>query len=698
MDKPTSAKSQRKKGNKLVRRLLKWRENKSKTNQAVSDSKDAQTEDEEQWQRIKNMEQTRTISAMKNHIHKLQEKLDDLQKKDNNNKYAKFNGDGIAVRCFYETDKPNEDAKLRNDEMRRPSDGFRMEAVNTSESGEDILVFVEKENDPLEDVSAKDSSKTEELKETISGEELSYKSEKEQHSEAGNRLDSGLAGEIIDEINDDELGLQKCSKKSDEESEEDSEIWNDNKSYGIPEQIANQWSEDRKSQAPTSNSVEDISKTLTNLVLSSRKSSMKNDTNAIEAISQVPETKSNCDQKAVEEISSVRAFDASIAVESKHDSETDRNLEEVNAELKERVYTLEEQLWLAMEERRNIQAVLELQKERALKNLAFKFEDINRKTLREFKGIFEYRLLQLNEEKVKLQEKLDNHLCTKDSSGSRCKDCRLFTERLAASEGKFARLLDENDRLKRRCRKLNGDLGKVKKVMGLLDANDDTVGIDMSCQTDVTGKNRIDIGVQCEISLKMPLNGLREEIRDIATKVSVISSCLLIEQRKLSQGEELITDNDILNSVSSNNESGIESLQISPTRDCLDNGGFGDDSAVYFWQASEGNIGKTITDVDSEKASSCSHPVYEADSVTSGNSMLQLSINDIEQPLLRIHEKYTKISEELDCIAAGKMNSNASIDTKKANACIAELDPEIKKLVDEVNRKYDEYFKTESIF
>jgi len=40
MDKPTSAKSQRKKGNKLVRRLLKWRENKSKTNQAVSDSKE----------------------------------------------------------------------------------------------------------------------------------------------------------------------------------------------------------------------------------------------------------------------------------------------------------------------------------------------------------------------------------------------------------------------------------------------------------------------------------------------------------------------------------------------------------------------------------------------------------------------------------------------------------------------------------
>ena len=39
MDKAATSKSQRKKGNKFVKRLLKWRESKSKTNQPASDSK-----------------------------------------------------------------------------------------------------------------------------------------------------------------------------------------------------------------------------------------------------------------------------------------------------------------------------------------------------------------------------------------------------------------------------------------------------------------------------------------------------------------------------------------------------------------------------------------------------------------------------------------------------------------------------------
>ena len=638
------------------------------------------------------MEQTRTISAMKNHIQKLEEKLDVLQKKDNNENYGKCTGDGIGLSSLNETDEPNEEAKLHNNEMRRPSNGSRMEAEDASESSEDILVFVEKENDPLEVISANGFSKTEKLKATISAKDKmkngyqkqpvhsSYNLDEEHHSETGNRLDSGIAGEIVEEISDDELGLQKHSKEGTEELEEDPEMQNDDKSCVIPEQSAHQWLKDHKSQVPTSSFV------------------------AIEAVSQVPQTRGNCDTKAMEETSSASTFDTSFAVEPKSDLESDRNLEDVNAELKERVYALEEQLWLAMEERRNIQAVLELQKERALKNLAFKFEDINRKTLREFKGIFEYRLLQLNEEKVKLQEKLENQLCTQDKGESRCKDCLLVTERLATSEEKFARLLDENDRLKRRCRKLNGELGKAKKVMGLLATNDDTAGIAISFQTDITnrirdnGSNRIDVGIQCEISLNMPLNGLHEEIRDIATKVSVISSCLLMEQGKSTQGEESSTDDDILNSVSSNNESGIESLQISPTRNCLDHEDFGDYSAVCFWETSERHIGRTLADVDREKANSCSYLVDEVDSVASGNSSMQLSINDIEKPLFRIHEKYTKISEELECIAAGKMNGNTSIDNKQANAFIAELDPEIKRLVDEVNRKYDEYFKTKGIF
>ena len=688
------------------------------------------------------MEQTRTISAMKNHIQELEEKLDNLQKKGDINDHDDSSSEGIAV------SNGNEDENMENSKRKSPnekkrsedktevptaetlriSDGTTKELGDISESGEEIFVYIDKEHDPLNLVVGKGQSSMIEVDESeVNGEEsrISYEADDENNSDIEIRLDSGLASDIVDEITSNDLDVHKSTKKNFESPGDDSHPKNDECIYELHTHNVDEMKYECRFPEPKetklqSNEYEVLSATSDTETTSNKFVSLESDEKADsdeiyvwrsdtcknDEISAPSHARNGCDHTAEiqEKIDTptLTERNASVIDETKDSFISDEKLalEEINAELKERVSVLEEQLWLAAEERRNMQAILELQKERALKNLAFKFEDINRKTLREFKGIFEYRLQELNEEKMKLQEKLDTHQCTQSIIEYSCEECMLLKERLAESEEKCAKLLGENNILKRRCRKLSGDLGKVKNVISSLAVNGYVGGIDVSSQTDIWHVKRIEIGIQCELSPDTSLNDLHDEVRDIATKISVISSCLSTEQRQNSQGEDSFADNDVLNSVSSNNESGIESLQISPTKSGTDHedSDIGDYNSVSFGENSVRSDPTTITEFFSKSEKQFPLQVDEIDSIVLNDSDIQLSIYEIEKPLLRIHAKYMKISEELENIATGKFSLHAKTTSEKAINGIGkvELDPEIKKIVEEVNRKYDEYFGTES--
>ena len=685
------------------------------------------------------MEQTRTITAMKSHIQELEEKLDNLQRKGDSNDNAKLSSEGVAVSRGNEDEngggkspnvsKRSEDgAEVQTEETLRSRESTTSEIGDTSESGEEIFVYIEKEHDPLNMVAGKQQSSMREEDESEANREVkraSYEADDENNSDIEIRLDSGLASDIIDEFTSNDLEVHKSTSTNSESTEDDFHPKNDEwifgiqpqnvdevkSDYGFPESKGSQLQSNEYEFQPIISDIKTISNRSTSFESGEKVDSNEiyiwpADTDKNDAISVASHVENCCDQTAefLEKIDTATLAERNISDidEAKDSFISDEKLalEEINAELKEKVSVLEEQLWLAAEERRNMQAILELQKEKALKNLAFKFEDINRKTLREFKGIFEYRLQELNEEKMKLQEKLDSHQCAQNINDYSCEECMLLKERLAESEENCAKLFGENNMLKRRCRKLNGDLGKVKKIVGSLAVSGNFGRIDVNSQTDNLDIKRIDIGIQCQLSPDTSLNDLHDDVRDIATKISVISSCLSIEHRQQSQGEESFADNDILNSISSNNESGIESLQISPTKSGADgeDSDLGDYNSFSFWENSVGRVPTTITEFLGKNEKLFSRQIDEVDSIVIDDSDLQLSIYEIEKPLLRIHAKYMKISEELENIATGKFNLNTETVTGKVTNGIGkvELDPEIKKIVEEVNRKYDEYFGTKN--
>ena len=697
---------------------------------------DMTSDDEEQWQRIKNMEQTRTISAMKNHIQKLEEKLDSLQNIGDIDDFTASNSENVAgTDCttsghvesgsqkhqkIKEVGEENtEVTKVEPHRLEESSYGY---SSDTLERGENALAYKEKDSVPLNgNVSNEHRSVMEEKNAEANVEEnrFTFEADEENDSEIEVRLDSGLASDIIDEITNDDLEVCDSPKGNSETPEDDFFHGNSNLSGGIQEHGVDDMNHDyslhesreaqlqsdtQESQSTSIKQFEDFTNPgSTNKADDLEVSHIQADANENSATSEVSHKNSDCDHRSeigyetdtnkVEERNSLSIVETPESVPF-----VDKpKLEEINLELRERVSALEEQLWLAAEDRRNIQAVLELQKERALKNLAFKFEEINRKTLREFKGIFEYRLQELNEEKLRLQEQLQSHKCPEGCNVSICDECISLKERLAESEEKYAKLLGENQVLKRRCRKLSGDLGKVKKVVGSLPAGDDKVGVDVSIQTDTCDLKKEEVGIQCKISPDTSLNDLHNDVRDIATKISVISSCLVGQQREISQ-DESFTDNDILNSVSSTNESGIGSLQISPaSHEDSDHRQY---NALSYWDNSKENDQTTISDFFGEKGNQFSHSVDESDSVVFENNSVQLSMDDIEKPLLRIHAKYMKISEELEHIATGrfsKCNSKTASRKGAADVSMLELDPEIKRIIDDVNRKYDDYFKTSGV-
>ena len=377
------------------------------------------------------------------------------------------------------------------------------------------------------------------------------------------------------------------------------------------------------------------------------------------------------------------------------------NLEKINSDLKERVSDLEEKLWLAAEERRNMQAMLALQKEKALKNLAFKFEEINRKTLREFRGIFESKLQEINDEKLKLQEKLLKYEKEKAFVVTGCEKCDLLKNELTESENKCEKLSSENATLRRRCRKLSGDLGKVKNVIGAASASVDIVCSEVGTQTDYSGINVQTISVQTEDSVETSLKDIHLDVKSIASKVSVLSNNISASPRSWSEfsGEDRSFGSDSLPSTSPKNSATTEetlhrdleenSLQSPPSTDIS----LGLSQGLATEESLSGPDSQTEIGDEAENVPNKSD---DGDSGIFGSDLSHLSEYDIEKHLHKIHEKYTRISEELDNYANSKLSGSLDSDGYVLVGRIKqpELDPEIQKIVDDVNRKYEEYFKT----
>ena len=679
------------------------------------------------------MEQTRTIAAMKSHIDKLQTKLDSLQQNGNEN-CGKSSPDNMqasngsnhksesktgGLRKSHKKKKKSESkSESKCSDIRRKKGSSKSEKGETSESGEDIFVYIENENDPLKEIAHESKIETTETEVTTKEERSRLAPSQKDDLDLEIRLDSGLASDIIDESLSDDLynadthsPVKSNSQSSDnnlKDCEAPPEISVHNADDFKPKnrlsqsEEAAQVSNTNDSASPINSQEQGLSNGLTENGCEDTLLGMQSDADD-KGTSFVVTYTGKEDSEQVDLLDGTGMGDNIDTIENLTSDER-FELEEANAELKERVAELEEQLWLAAEERRNMQSVLELQKERALKNLAFKFEDINRKTLREFKGIFEYRLQELNEEKMKLQEKLDSHKCMIDNGEHSCEGCKVLKEKLDESEKELMKLLKDNDVLKRRCRKLSGDLGKVKKVIGSLAASDDVTCIDASCQTDASDEDSREIGIQCERNIDASLNDLHDEVKEIATKISVISNQLLKEQSKWSHDEEFFTEKDAIRSVSSNNESGIESLQLSQekSRSDHDESDLGDCSTVSNSDNSERSekiANPSFTDFFGEDAKQFAGQVDDVDSSLFGNNVAPLSTYDIEAHLLKIHAKYLKISEELENFATGKLKRNVETETGngKTDINFTKLDPEIKKLVDDVNRKYDEYFKTKLV-
>eukprot|EP00794_Sanderia_malayensis_P008179 gene8179-9056_t len=325
-----------------------------------------------------------------------------------------------------------------------------------------------------------------------------------------------------------------------------------------------------------------------------------------------------------------------------------RKLETVNEELKKRINELEDEIWLAKEDKANTQAMLEMQKDKAIRNLAFRFEEINKKTLCEFKTVFERKLKELNDEKLDLQNKLKKADAEKQTSFFDESDLK---EKLLISDKRVSELEKENILLKQHCHKMSASFGQLKKQQSLGHMEVKTEGSDAETQTDDVICENTSILVKCENSL---LQNIHNDIKNIAKSVSTL--------------DENIPSGIGTSSCHSNSGSPCESLDLtcskteeySESNDTQDSGIFGNEF---------------------------SSNVFDND--------------EIEAKLHRIEDKYQKISEQLEGFENSKLtdtNSNESspktTETKqnREGSKTMELDPEIQKLVDEVNLKYNAYF------
>ena len=373
-------------------------------------------------------------------------------------------------------------------------------------------------------------------------------------------------------------------------------------------------------------------------------------------------------------------------------------LELLNQDLKTKISSLEEEIWLANEDKQNMQVVLERQKDKAIKNLALKFEKINKKTLGEFKGIFERRLREINAEKLLLQEKLEKIQTQKDGK-SNLVNCEMSCETPEVSEENSARLERENISLKQRCRKLSANLGKVTKESRKISL------ADASTETDLAEADSIATQTP-EDTLQSSINCLQTDVKDIAVSICALSENLPNKSRTWSEysfekrnstdgscGSEL----QKLEAISEKNES--------KTTDFSE---ISNQSDTSYEIVDDNNSGEKVVNFSGD----------DSDSGIFGNDLSPVAENDLESQLYRIEDKYRKITTELDNYDRSRLG-NASEFSKRFPENLRNiffetsqkvrpvrlqfrqnesmLDPEIQRIIKQVNRQYNEYFNGNTI-
>ena len=718
--------------------------------------------DEDTWRRIKNMEQTRQISAMKNHIQKLETRLGAMQSPNNNAGRVSQNPfveDKLESKRKHKSGFSRKSQKKQNDVVAsdekhesRPTKGkekmlknlfLRKKSERKSEVStltQEDFVFVEDNGDiaqggkKAEKASEKEH---EERKEESSGERRSKRYFRRKDDDSKDRIESrGFQGKnvaatsedqsekeegaIYVQINDrenpcqdglfkDEIQVNPDLDLDDQAEfehleavlqESDAELESLQENHAVPESHHGSYNLAEMKEELRASCEKLQIEVKHNLAAESCDHKMDG-----MRIEENTDYGRNCqsleaDHTNLKSASDQEEIPKQIASDSISQSNL-KSLEKINSDLKERVSDLEEKLWLAAEERRNMQAMLALQKEKALKNLAFKFEEINRKTLREFRGIFESKLQEINDEKLKLQEKLLKYEQEKEFVITGCEKCDLLKNELTESENKCEKLSSENATLRRRCRKLSGDLGKVKNVIGAATASVDIVCSEVGTQTDYSGSNVQTIGVQTEDSVETSLKDIHLDVKSIANKVSVLSSNISASPRSWSEfsGEDRSFGSDSLSSKSPKNSATTEetthqdleenSLQSPLSTDIS----LGPSKGL----ATEESLGAPDSQTEGgDEAENLPNKSDDGDSGIFGSDLSHLSEYAIEKHLDKIHEKYTKISEELENYANSKLKGSLDSGGYVLVGQIkqTELDPEVQKIVDDVNRKYEEYFKT----
>lgn len=718
--------------------------------------------DEETWRRIKNMEQTRQISAMKNHIEKLETKLETMQSPAGRISQNPIVEDKSESKRKHKSGFGRKSQKKQNDVVggdekqgNRPTTGkekmlknlfqrsLKKSGKKSEGSAREDFVFVENDGDVVHD--GKNAEKANEKDHKEKGEELTnerkskrYFRRKNDDSKDGTE-NQGLQEKTVGETSGDQsekeegaIYVQINAKENPCQDEllKDEEI-QDNPDLDLDDQAEFEHLEAALQESDAVQESDKCSDDLTgmkeelrasceklqielkhNLAAESCESEVK--INSIGSANQIDRTR--IDEKAdygyiSRSLETDHTNPKSVADEGEIPKQIESNatsqnsfdvLEKTNSDLKERISDLEEKLWLAAEEKRNMQAMLALQKEKALKNLAFKFEEINRKTLREFRGIFESKLQEINDEKLKLQEKLLKYEQEKEVVVTGCEKCDLLKSELTESENKCEKLSSENATLRRRCRKLSGDLGKVKNAIGTATASVDISSSEIGTQTDCSGIKVQTIGVQTEDSVETSLKDIHLDVKSIADKVSVLSSNISASPRSWSEfsGEDRSFGSDSLPSTSPKNSATTEetihrdveenNLQSAPPTDIFRGPSKGLATEESFASPSDSQT------EGGDEAENLPNRSDDGDSGIFGSDLSHLSEYDIEKHLHKIHEKYTRISEELENYADSKLKGSLESDeyvlvgkTKRT-----ELDPEIQMIVDDVNRKYEEYFKT----
>ncbi len=412
----------------------------------------------------------------------------------------------------------------------------------------------------------------------------------------------------------------------------------------------------------------------------------------------------------------------------------------INQDLERKISTLQKQLWLASEDKQNMQATLECQKDKAIKNLASKFEEINKKTLGEFKAIFERKLNDINEEKISLQEKLVkiDQKTTEDVARER----EHYFDMKSVAESTISELEQQNMDLKRRCKKLSEDLGQLKKHKERVVNERKSDTIDKVTQTDsctdIHSEDRPkELEVKIEDSLQFSLNDIHADVKNIAHSVSSLSESLLNNRswgsdsgslRAESQTNERNFDEDRLPSprtessccsdaqvADEESRGDIHRLALPITETAFVVEGnrceepiseiaFGDGfrtSSPNVSLASDQlspNFDNTATEtVESSKSIEddkgvmlAKTSIEDGDSGIFGSEYPQITDDEIEAQLHRIEDKYRRITKQLEGYENSRLEN--SDDDKHESKGKVELDPEIQKIIDEVNRQYHQYF------